>query len=239
MPIVDLGTALRQQIMLAAAITPDDSRQQSRNEQLTGSYRPSIARPIEYLTCADSQKGIVRVRCGRYFDSHRSTRIGLRMRLQSLAFSGYRSFAARSPKAPDRPLEQLRLAPLTLLIGKNNSGKSTVGRLLHHTLLALGADGRDPFPMSDPGRRTHGNSFRDIQHENNFFNPLDLEIQMAGDGLERATLKANLVLLGDADAEVPTLQRVEFKGMGWNAPVVTKGLLPEVESANYWRVGAR
>src|ERR1035438_5666062 len=98
------------------------------------------------------------------------------MRLYSLGFAGYRSFAARSPAAPDRPLERLELAPLTVLLGKNNSGKSTVARLLHHVLLALSAEGNDPFPMRG-ARRSYGTSFRDVQHDGKFFNLLDLEIE--------------------------------------------------------------
>src|ERR1035438_3125539 len=109
------------------------------------------------------------------------------MRLYSLGFAGYRSFAARSPAAPDRPLERLELAPLTVLLGKNNSGKSTVARLLHHVLVALGAKGNDPFPMKGT-RHAYGTTFRDVQHGGNFFNPLDLEIAFTSDDGTETTL---------------------------------------------------
>lgn len=115
------------------------------------------------------------------------------MRLNSISFAGFRSFAARSPAVPDRPLERLQLAPLTILLGKNNSGKSTVARLFHHVLVALAAEGNDPFPFPMKGsRRPYGTSFRDVQHGGNFFNPLDLDIDFASEDGVRATLVSQL-----------------------------------------------
>jgi len=134
------------------------------------------------------------------------------MRLRSLAFAGYRSFAARSPAAPTRPLQRLDLAPLTILLGKNNSGKSTAARLLHHVLLALGSDGKDPFPMGGEGRR-YGRSFRDLQHGRAFFNPLDLQIDLASDEGEPLAVTAQLIQLRDNDdGGTPFLQKLSFGG---------------------------
>ena len=114
-----------------------------------------------------------------------------RMRLHSLSFAGYRSFASRSPAAPNRPLGRIELAPLTILIGKNNSGKSTAAKLFHHVLLALGAEGNDPFPMKGM-RRSFGERFRDIQHNGDFFRPLDLDLDFESDDGSRTSLVAQL-----------------------------------------------
>jgi len=162
------------------------------------------------------------------------------MRLRSLAFAGYRSFAARSPAAPDRPLQRLQLAPLTILLGKNNSGKSTVARLLHHVLLALGHDGKEPFPMAGGGQK-YGASFRDVQHNGEFFNPLDLEVELSAEDNARTTLAAQLIQPSDsADDPQPVIQNLHFDGESIAAEErPARGLLPDVEKARSWREGAR
>ena len=164
------------------------------------------------------------------------------MQLSSIGFAGYRSFAARSPKAANRPLERLQLAPLTILLGKNNSGKSTVGRLLHHVLLALGQDGPDPFPMSGLGQ-DFGASFRDIQHNGRFFDPLDLDVELCSSADEgRLRLGVQLVSSSDsADDRVPVVQSLSIDGKRWAIEGRSgRGLLPaDVPSAQSWRDGAR
>jgi hypothetical protein len=162
------------------------------------------------------------------------------MRLRSLAFAGYRSFAARSPAAPDRPLQRLQLAPLTILLGKNNSGKSTVARLLHHVLLALGHDGREPFPMASGGRK-YGARFRDVQHNGAFFNPLDLEVELSAEDGAQITLAAQLIQPNDsADDSQPVIQSLRFDGESLAAEGhPARGLLPDVQKALSWRKGAR
>ena len=161
------------------------------------------------------------------------------MLLRSLAFSGYRSFAARSPSAPDRPLERLRLAPLTILLGKNNSGKSTVARLFHHVLLALGSDGNDPFPMKGP-RGSYGSSFRDIQHGGNFFNPLDLELEFALDDGTTGTLVSQLMQSGElANDSPPLLRRSSLNGRENTSTARIRGLLPDVADSQRLRSDAR
>ena len=124
------------------------------------------------------------------------------MRLLSIRLAGYRSFAARGPSAPERPLQLLQLAPLTILIGKNNSGKSNVARLCHHVLLALGTDGNDPFPMKG-NRRSFGASFRDVQHGGNFFNPLDFQLELVSDDGARTTFEARISQQDDFAGDVP------------------------------------
>jgi hypothetical protein len=162
------------------------------------------------------------------------------MRLRSLAFAGYRSFAARNFVVPGRPLQRLALAPLTILLGKNNSGKSTAARLLHHVLLALGDDKKDPFPMSGGGQ-TYGQSFRDVQHGGAFFNPLDLEVDLCSDEGTRTVFAAQLNLPGDsADDRVPIIQSCRLGDTNVSVEGHSvKGLLPDVKQARSWREGAR
>lgn len=162
------------------------------------------------------------------------------MRLRSLAFAGYRSFAARNFVASGRPLQRLALAPLTILLGKNNSGKSTVVRLLHHVLLALGDDKKDPFPMSGGGQ-TYGQTFRDVQHGGRFLNPLDLDVDLTSDEGAQITFAAQLIRASDSpDDRVPLVKDCRFGGNDIaveGCPV--KGLLPDVTEARSWRDGAR
>jgi hypothetical protein len=165
------------------------------------------------------------------------------MRLRSLAFAGYRSFAARSPAAPARPLERLPLAPVTVLLGKNNSGKSTAARLLHHVLLALAHDGIDPFPMAGAGR-TYGASFRDVLHNGAlgaFFNPLDLEIDCSIEGGSSARLAVQLIQPSDS-ADLPVVWSFRFGDKMMTVeglPARVEGLLPDVPDAVPFRDGAR
>ncbi|XYH98692.1 hypothetical protein ACMHYB_02715 [Sorangium sp. So ce1128] len=162
------------------------------------------------------------------------------MRLRSLSFAGYRSFAARSPAAPERPLQRLQLAPLTILLGKNNSGKSTAARLLHHVLLALSHDGEDPFPMARSGHK-YGGSFRDVQHGGAFFNPLDLEVELSAEDGAETTLTVQLIQPSDgADDRPPVVQKRIFGGKAFAAEETSpRGLLPDVPEASSWRGGAR
>ena len=49
------------------------------------------------------------------------------MQLERIAFRGYKAFAGGESQQDD--LQRLTLAPLTMIFGKNNSGKSAVVRL--------------------------------------------------------------------------------------------------------------
>jgi len=129
------------------------------------------------------------------------------MRLRSLGFAGYRSFSARSPASPDRPLQQLAIAPLTILLGKNNSGKSTTARLLRHVLLALSSEGSDPFPVAGAGK-VYARSFRDLQHQTFFLNPIDLRVGLRSESGADTELSAQLIQLTDADDEKPIAQNL-------------------------------
>lgn len=158
------------------------------------------------------------------------------MRMLSLSFSGYRSFAARSPAAQARHLEHIRVAPLTILLGRNNGGKSTVARLVHHTLAAVGATGSDPFPMSS-GAHSFGTSFRDIQHGGKFFNPLDLGIELELEPGAQMHIAAQLMQAGELDDSHPHV--VEFSVDSQRVhDGEHSGLLPAKAHFDKWRDGA-
>jgi len=160
------------------------------------------------------------------------------MRVTSLAFSGYRSFSARSPAAPDRPLERLPLAPLTILIGKNNSGKSTAARLSHHVLLALGSDGDDPFPMKGP-REMYGRSFRDIQHAGKIFNPVDIQIEFKSTSGSAYVATAQIAQPGELRADgPPSLEKSTLNGIRSDS-TSHRGLLPDIPEAEPLRREAK
>jgi hypothetical protein len=123
-----------------------------------------------------------------------------------------------------------------LLLGKNNSGKSTVGKLIHHVLLALSSNSQDPFPMQSE-EMSYGASFRDIQHNGNFFSPLDLSMELElEDGLA-AKLDIQLNQLGDLSADaLPVLEKLELDGQDVlveNAQMI--GILPKIQKISQWR----
>ena len=160
------------------------------------------------------------------------------MQLQSLSFAGYRSFPARGPAFPERPLQIVTLAPLTIVLGKNNSGKSTVLKLIHHVLSALGSDGPNPFPMSGP-RGTYGRSFRDIQHGGYFFNPLDLDFGLTSERSDPDRVVVQIVQPNDLSGDAPPIvQNVTLNGSEVRN-LALSGLLPKTNMAERLRSQAR
>lgn len=63
------------------------------------------------------------------------------MRIENITFSGYKAFPT-DVGTREAPRQSLDLAPLTLILGKNNIGKSAVARLPRLVLGALGGDFR-------------------------------------------------------------------------------------------------
>ena len=160
------------------------------------------------------------------------------MQMDSVAFAGYRSFAARNPAFPGRPLQCVPLAPLTILLGKNNSGKSTVARLTQHILTALGSDEPDPFPMSGP-KGLYGMSFRDVQHGNHFFNPLDLDISLVSESGNPHRVVAQIIQSSDLGLDTsPLLRKSLLDGQASETGRI-RGLLPDISLSKSIRLEAQ
>jgi hypothetical protein len=160
------------------------------------------------------------------------------MQLRSLSFAGYRSFPARGPAFPDRPLQTVALAPLTIVLGKNNSGKSIILKLIHHVLTALASSGPNPFPMSGP-RGTYGRSFRDIQHGGYFFNPLDFDLGLTSEGSDPDRVVVQIAQPNDLSGDAPPIvQNFRLNGIAVPSSPLN-GLLPGTTVAERLRSQAR
>jgi predicted ATPase len=97
--------------------------------------------------------------------------------IRSIGFDGYRSFPSRRQYDRKQPLNSLVLAPLTLLIGRNNAGKSSIAALLHQVLAGLAATEGTALPLSVGGLPI-ADGFQDLLHarDANTFLELDIEI---------------------------------------------------------------
>lgn len=161
------------------------------------------------------------------------------MRLLSLGFAGYRSFAARGPASPNRELQRLTLGPLTILLGKNNSGKSSAARMPHHVLTAMGAQGEDPLPLEGP-KGKYGRTFRDIQHGGNFFNPLDLDVTFVAANSKEFHLVSRVAKIGALSGDiVPELESSTLNGEAQPPEIGVRGLMPQLTEAETLRQEAR
>lgn len=134
------------------------------------------------------------------------------MKLRSLALAGYKAYAGRSPSAPERPLQRVELAPLTLLIGKNNAGKSCLAGAIHHALAVLADTSNElPFPLGR-WQRVYSSDFRALQHAHQFFMPIDFEFGIASQTGAELTLGFQ-VARSDADATEPSVTSRWFDGV--------------------------
>jgi hypothetical protein len=110
--------------------------------------------------------------------------------LRSLRFDGYRAFPAGDLSA--EPTQALEFAPLTLLIGRNNAGKTSALSLLHSTLRAIVGDCPTVLPL-EVGGRSLGQHFRDLLPQGDILQPLRLDATFA-DGGDR--LQVTLMVRG-------------------------------------------
>jgi hypothetical protein len=69
----------------------------------------------------------------------------------SLEFDGYRGFPSRRQYDRSQPFQKLDLAPLTLLIGRNNAGKTSVATLLYQVLGGLAGISNEALPLTVGG----------------------------------------------------------------------------------------
>lgn len=99
--------------------------------------------------------------------------VGVELRRFSL--ERYKGYAQRA---------EVELAPLTILVGPNNSGKTALAQAIH--LLAGGlappdGDAREPLPLESGGLR-HGETFEDLVTGRPMHGRLRLSLTLAGEG---------------------------------------------------------
>lgn len=85
------------------------------------------------------------------------------MKISSVRFRGYKAFSAAGGS-----WQQLTLAPLTLVFGKNSSGKSAVVRLPRILLAGIECNDGQVLPMKVRGL-SYGQRFLDVVHGGAFF----------------------------------------------------------------------
>lgn len=116
------------------------------------------------------------------------------MRLLSIGCQGYKPFRKRV---------DLGLRPLTVLFGRNNSGKTALLRLPRLLLRSLSSRARIGFPLETDGLR-FGESFRDLIHERLIHGRITFAVELEHSG-HRLALEAeiqNIALsVAGADAE--------------------------------------
>jgi hypothetical protein len=121
------------------------------------------------------------------------------VQLDSISFRGYKAFPGGDSEDDD--LQRLTLAPLTIVFGKNNSGKSAVVRLPRLLLGGLACDDERILPLEVRGLR-YGGRFVDIVHGGDFFRRLTFEISSRLNG-KRLNLSATLFSPGALAVDKP------------------------------------
>ena len=99
------------------------------------------------------------------------------MELRRFSLERYKGYARRT---------EMELAPLTILVGPNNAGKTALAQAIQ--LLAGGlapseSDGREPLPLESGGIR-HGETFEDLVTGRALHGRLSLSITLADGGAE-------------------------------------------------------
>jgi hypothetical protein len=121
------------------------------------------------------------------------------LQLDGLTFRGYKAFPGGDIENVD--LQRLTLAPLTIIFGKNNSGKSAVVRLPRLMLGGLTCVDERILPLEVRGLK-YGGRFVDIVHGGDFFRRPTFGILARHDG-ERLDLSATLYSSGALAADKP------------------------------------
>jgi AAA ATPase domain/Protein of unknown function (DUF3696) len=164
------------------------------------------------------------------------------VQIHEVAFRGYKAF----PGGDDDELQKLSLAPLTLVFGKNNSGKSVVARLPRLLLGGLACTDERILPLKVRDI-SYGGKFVDLIHGGDFFGRPTLAVKAKlGDELldVSATLFTSGALAVAAD-EPPRIWAYRmFSPEQIEASVEDppkwrfRGLLPEGARWDRWREAA-
>jgi AAA ATPase domain len=167
------------------------------------------------------------------------------VQLDSVTFRGYKPFSGGDSE--DDGLQQLTLAPLTIVFGKNNSGKSAVVRLPRLILGSLAGDDDRILPLEVRGLR-YGGRFVDIVHGGDFFRRPTFGVSAKHEG-ERLDLMVTIFSPGaltvdkppqiwsyqmrePAEIDLPSPTSVQASRMSF------RGLLPSNSGWDRWRNAA-
>jgi hypothetical protein len=167
------------------------------------------------------------------------------LQLKSIAFRGYKAFPGGDDDSDD--LQRLTLAPLTLVFGKNNSGKSAVVRLPRLLLGGLACDDERILPLEVRSLRYSGR-FIDIVHGGDFFRRPTFSVLAERDHT-RLDVSATLYSLGalavDKPPQIWSYTMREPKRIDLPPPTATqvsrmsfRGLLPDGGEWDSWRDAA-
>lgn len=167
------------------------------------------------------------------------------MQLESIAFRGYKAFAGGDSENDE--LQRLTLAPLTVVFGKNNSGKSAVVRLPRLLLGGLACNDERLLPLKVRGME-YGGRFVDVIHGGDFFRrpTFELDASHAGQRLElSATLYSTGALAADKPPRIwsyqlrqPEVLEVQPPINGQASRPAFRGLLPAEDRWDFWRDAA-
>lgn len=117
--------------------------------------------------------------------------------IRTLEFDGFRGFPCRRQYDRGQPFQRLDLAPLTILIGRNNAGKTSVATLLYQVLGGLAGTSKDAMPLNVAGRPV-ADCFQDLLHARDLSAFLELAVSIAG-ASGRHRLETTLYLPGLLD----------------------------------------
>jgi hypothetical protein len=167
------------------------------------------------------------------------------LQLDGIAFRGYKAFPGGDIENDD--LQRLTLAPLTLIFGKNNSGKSAVVRLPRLLLGGLGCEDERIIPLEVRGLK-YGGRFVDVVHGGDFFRRPSFGI-LARHGDKRLDLTATLYSSGALAADKPPQiwsyemrepQKIDLPPptAGQASRMPFRGLLPADPQWDHWRDAA-
>jgi len=167
------------------------------------------------------------------------------LKFEAIAFRGYKAFPGGDTETDD--LQRLTIAPLTIIFGKNNSGKSAVVRLPRLLLGGLSCTDERLLPLEVRGIR-YGGRFVDIIHGGDFFRRPTFEVQASHEG-KRLDLSATLFSRGALDGDKPPQiwsYRMREPGVidlpppteGRASQISFRGLLPAESRWDPWREAA-
>lgn len=123
------------------------------------------------------------------------------LQLESISFRGYKAFSGGDIDPEDRGLQRFALAPLTMIFGKNNSGKSAVARLPRLLLGGLACKDDRILPLEVLGLK-YGARFVDLLHGGAFFRRPTFGV-VASRGEERLDFSITLFSSGALAADSP------------------------------------